>query len=104
MNRVHLLILRCYRRGKRETIMMQCPNCKSRSLKVDVTFTGTIDIEVSEDGEFEVMDSEPGDSEWTDDSCVYCYECQHESTVLEAKQAWQKTTAPDKEASSDDPS
>lgn len=55
-----------------------------------MTFVGVIDIEVADDGDYEVTDSEPGDSEWEDDSTVHCYECKEKTTVKEAKEAWDK--------------
>jgi len=63
---------------------MKCPKCGGLELKIDVTFAGTVSINCEADSEeFEVVDSEPTDSEWNDDSGCYCFGCGHRATVKE---------------------
>jgi len=72
---------------------MKCPQCGSRELKIDVTFTGWVSCTFDEDGDFEVDDSESHDSEWDSKSGVHCYNCQHDCTVKEAEAAVPKKKA-----------
>ena len=63
---------------------MKCPKCGGLELKIDVTFAGTVSIQCQPDSdEFEVTDSEPTDSEWDDNSNVYCFGCGNEGSVSE---------------------
>jgi hypothetical protein len=55
---------------------MICPHCgNNKNFRVDVTFQGTVDLAFDAIGEFDVVESEPTDSEWEDHSCVLCLEC-----------------------------
>jgi hypothetical protein len=54
-----------------------CPKCGGRDFRIQVTFSGSVCIQLGADDpdEFEVTDSEPTDSEWTNDSDVTCLDC-----------------------------
>jgi len=68
---------------------MLCPKCNGLELQVSVTFQGYEDItcDANDPEKFEVTDNESTDSEWEDDSVIYCYACGHHSTVIQAKTA-----------------
>ena len=57
--------------------MNVCPSCGGRDFRIEVLFQGTVDIQLGAEDpdEFEVTDSEPTDSEWTDESGVECIDC-----------------------------
>ena len=55
--------------------------CGSHDFQVQVKFVGTVDISCDDAGSFEVTDSEPGDSEWNNDSEVICTDCKRTYTV-----------------------
>lgn len=52
-----------------------CPECGGRSFRLNATFGGTVDVTFAEDpdGDLEVDDSNPGDSEW--DGPAHCFDC-----------------------------
>ena len=70
--------------------MMECPKCRQvpGRFRIQVTFNGHVDIDLvhSESGEFEVVDSEPTDSEWKDNSTIECRDCWWSGTVAEVTQ------------------
>lgn len=88
----------CTARGKAGARMMQCPECGNRDgLRVSATFQGTVDISCDDDGDFEVVDSDSGDSEWEDESQVECLDCCHVTTVKEAEASFEKGPIEDDE-------
>ncbi len=77
---------------------MTCPKCKKcRYFKIDVTFTGYVKVHYSKryPDEFEVSDSEPGDSEWWGDSQVECMDCDWIGTMRELEEANDQEVTPD---------
>jgi hypothetical protein len=50
-----------------------CPKCAGRSFRIKATFDGDVCVTFDADGEFEVDDSNPGDSEW--DGPATCRDC-----------------------------
>lgn len=65
--------------------MNRCPKCHHGNLRISVVFTGTVDIHIpkSDPDEWEVTDSEPGDSEWDADSDVECLDCDWTGSMSE---------------------
>lgn len=54
---------------------MKMCECGSRQFKVCAIWYGEMCIEVTEEGGFEVVESDPGDSEFETEAPVECLEC-----------------------------
>ena len=73
---------------------MKCPKCGKAYVCVHGTFDGTQKIEFDEDGDLEVIDSEPTDFTWDDHDTVDCLECGHSGNAIDFEAATRDETDP----------
>lgn len=66
---------------------MQCPQCGSSSLRIEVRFAGFVSCCFSDDEQFEVTDTVSMSSEWDDASCCDCAACTWLGTVDDARRS-----------------
>ena len=64
---------------------MQCPNCGSTELKVEVRFAGQVACKFVEGDKFELIENVALDSNWDDHSCCECMDCLWVGTVQIAR-------------------
>lgn len=67
---------------------MICPKCGEDNIRVQVTFQGHVDIAGGKD--WEVVESEPGDSYWENDSDAECLECNYTGTTIDFQKKGRK--------------
>lgn len=64
---------------------MQCPQCGSRSLRVEVAFSGLVTCRFLENDEFELIEPVALDSSWNDRSRCLCVRCPWRGVVADAR-------------------